>query len=170
MPTSTAEGKDWIVPRILDELPGSILDVGAGEGTYATYITAAGRRDEAYLIALEIHEPYVDRYALDAIYDMVIVADARAQRFPRVDVVILGDVIEHFAKDEAQKIWIKARRAARKVVLASIPLGNWPQGEVDGNEHERHRSIWSNESVHALGGVAASWTGRIVGCYAAVPL
>lgn len=170
MPTSIREGKDWIVPRILAELPGTVLDVGAGEGTYAWLLAEHPEESEGTeLVAIEVHEPYIEKYALEDLYDRVILGDARKVRFPKADVVILGDVIEHLDAPDAQKVWDKARKAARKTVLASIPLGEHPQGAVNGNEHERHRTSWTNDSVHALGGVVASWTGHTIGCYAVLP-
>ncbi len=167
MPTSSMEGKDWLLPRIRAELPGTVLDVGAGEGTYARLLgdVPAGTR----LIALEAHRPYVARFGLGDLYDQVIVGDARRRRFPAVDVVLLGDVIEHLEHDDAVAVWNKARAAARRAVFASIPLGEHPQGAVNGNEHERHRASWSNAAVHQLGGVVASWTGSVIGVYAIAP-
>lgn len=167
MPTSSREGKDWLVPRIVAELPGTVLDVGAGEGTYAKLL---GERDDLTIIALEVHKPYVEEYELEGLYDRVIVGDVRTRKLPKVDVVILGDVIEHLDPEDAQKVWDKARKAARKAVFASIPLGEHPQGAVNDNEHERHRSSWTNASVHELGGVVASWTGVEIGTYAVLPL
>lgn len=170
MPTSSREGKRWIGPRIVDELPGTVLDVGPGEGTYANIITFFGMRPQAVLIGMEVHQPYVEQYELEKLYDKIILADARTAPFPPVDVVILGDVIEHMSADDAQAVWVKSRQAARKAVFASIPLGVHPQGAVNGNEHERHLTSWTNDSVHDLGGVVSSWVGVEIGCYAVAPL
>lgn len=175
MPTSSTEGKDWLLPRIAAELPGTILDVGAGDGTYARLLRGYARDHEvstegSTLTALEIHRPYVGDFELEKLYDKVIVGDVRKRKLPTVDVVILGDVIEHMSKEDAIKVWDRARKAARKAVFASIPLGTHPQGAVNDNEHERHVSTWTNSSVHALGGVVASWTGVEIGAYAVLPL
>lgn len=167
MPTSIREGKDWLIPRITAHLPGSVLDVGAGEGTYRTLLDPAPAG--SFFTALEVFEPYVREFSLDQLYDKVIVADARYTEFPTADVVILGDVIEHLEFDDARTVWDKARRAARKAVFASIPLGVHPQGAVNGNEHERHLTSWTNELVLGLGGVTASWTGAVIGCYEVSP-
>lgn len=168
MPTSVSEGKDWLLPRILAELPGVVLDVGAGEGTYAKLL---GRRQGLVTHALEVHEPYVAEYGLEGLYDHVIVGDVRTVPLPAADVVILGDVIEHLELADAVAVWERCRRAARRAVFASIPLGDHPQGAVNGNEHERHRHTWSNDTIHAeLPGIVASWTGEVIGTYAALPL
>lgn len=170
MPTSVMEGKDWLMPRIVAELPGSVLDIGAGEGTYAYLLAEYAEQIEgSTLTAIEIHKPYVEKYALKDLYDKVIVANAVTRKFPRAHVVILGDIIEHLDHDDAVKVWNKARAAARRAVFASIPLGDHPQGEVQGNPHERHRTTWTDATVHALGGVVASWTGPTIGAYAIAP-
>jgi hypothetical protein len=170
MPTSSHEGKDWLLPRIIAEMPGSILDIGAGNGMYARLLRDRGLPEGSRLTALEVYEPYVKQFELEEVYDRVIVADARTRRLPSVDVVILGDVVEHLEHDDAQKVWDKARKAAKKAVFASIPLGEFPQGAVNGNEAERHLTTWTNDSVHDLGGVVASWTGVEIGTYAVLPL
>lgn len=169
MPTSSHEGKDWLVPRIEAEIVNGgkeILDIGPGQATYPKLVPNA-RHAEWY--AIEIFEPYVVQYGLEGYYRSVRVADARTQRFPKVDVVIMGDVLEHMSKEDAEKVWNKARHAARKAVFVSMPLGEFPQGAVNGNEAERHISTWSNEEVHALGGVVASWVGVEIGVYAVAP-
>lgn len=167
MPTSIAEGKSWIVPRVIAELPGTVLDLGAGEGTYARLL--ADHREGSTLIAVEGHKPYVEEFGLESLYDKLIVGDVRTRRLPAADVVILGDIIEHLGYKDAEKVWNKARKAARKTVLVSIPLGSHPQGAVNGNDLEVHRSEWSDERIHELGGVVASWTGSVIGCYAVLP-
>lgn len=168
MPTSSTEGKEWLVPRILAELPGSVLDVGAGAGTYSKLLHAAPAGTK--VTALEIYRPYVAEFGLHDIYDRVIVADVRRRKLAGYDVIILGDIIEHMSEEDAAKVWVKARKAARKAVFASIPLGVHPQDAVNGNEHECHVSSWTNEAVHDLGGVVASWTGAVIGAYAVLPL
>lgn len=168
MPTSIAEGKDWLVPRIFAELPGRVLDVGPGEGTYRNLLSAApaGTR----FIGLEVYKHYVIEYRLDRLYDHLIIGDARYATFPESDVVILGDVIEHMDLDDAKRVWFKARRAAKRKVFVSIPLGVHPQGAVHGNEHERHLTSWTHELVLGLGGVTDSRVGDVIGCYEVSPL
>ena len=44
MPISSPEGKDWTRRKITDLAPASVLDVGAGAGTYAKLLADARRR------------------------------------------------------------------------------------------------------------------------------
>lgn len=168
MPTSIREGKDWLVPRILAELPGSVLDVGPGEGTYRNLLSEAP--SGSVFTGLEVHKPYVIEYRLDRLYDHLIIGDARNVLFPESDIIILGDVIEHVSFADAKRVWFKARRAAQRRVFASIPLGVYPQGAVHGNEHERHLTSWNHELVLGLGGVTDSRVGDVIGCYEVSPL
>lgn len=169
MPTSSAEGKDWLIPRIVAEQPEVILDIGVGEGTYASLLRP--QLPDTNFIGVEAYQPYVRRYRLHSLYHMLIVDDVRECDLPSVDVVVLGDVVEHMNLDDALKVWEKARRAALKAVFASIPLGTHPQGAVNDNEFERHRHTWTDETVHRdLDGITASWTGVEIGTYAALPL
>ena len=80
MPISSPEGKDWTRSKIRDLAPESLLDVGAGAGTYAKLL--ADDRP-ARLTALEVFEPYVEKYALRELYDEVLLGDARTPRCPR---------------------------------------------------------------------------------------
>lgn len=162
MPYSAGEGKDWIIGRIA---PGAVvLDVGTGAGTYAKLLPG---RD---MYGIEIFEPYVDRFGLASLYRRLYVGDARTLDYPRVDVVILGDVLEHVVKAEALGVWAKARDAARVAVFLSLPIYGYEQGEVAGNRHEAHLHQWSHEEVMCdLPGIAESWQGQIVGAYRADP-
>ena len=65
---------------------------------------------------------------------------------PEYDVVILGDVLEHFTLADALQVWASARAHARYVVL-SIPIVEYPQGVHYDNVHETHLHVWSHELV-----------------------
>lgn len=167
MPFSDAEGKDWLADRIVGHAPASILDIGVGAGTYAQllrpllpYVTLTG---------IEVHEPYVAMFDLDNWYEKLIIGDAREIDWPTVDVVIMGDVLEHMTYQDAAAMWDKARNTARTAVFASLPLGVHPQGAEFGNEHERHVHSWTHRQFMRLPGVVGSWRGRVLGCYEATP-
>lgn len=133
-----AEIRDW-----LRELrPSTILDVGAGSGTYSRLFRAI--LPWSTWVALEIYEPYVEKYDLKLHYEQVIVnnvlnANIGANAF---DVVLLGDVLEHMTEVDAAVALRRARSWARKAVIVSVPLGHCPQEASEGNEHEAHISEW----------------------------
>jgi SAM-dependent methyltransferase len=172
MPYSTQEGKtEFLLPAVLDLNTrgpvSSVLDIGPGSGTYADLLRP---RLSARFTAIEIFEPYVSRFRLNRKYDEIILGDAREVEFPDVDLVILGDVLEHMEVTDALTVWDKARGAARLGVLLSLPIVVFEQGCVDGNEHEAHLHHWThNEVLTLLPGIYKSWTGSIVGCYLGAP-
>lgn len=147
--------------------PATILDIGAGEGTYAKLLRPG--LDGTRFIGVEIWKPYLSAYRLTDIYDEVLIGDARTMALPTADVVILGDVLEHMTHDEALTLWQRSRTLARQAVFASIPIIYAPQGAVNGNTHETHVHTWTHTEGLALPGVCAAWAGHVIGCYQAGP-
>ncbi len=167
IPTSILEGKAWLIPRIVALQPATVLDIGAGEGTYARLLRPELPRTR--FTAVEVWEPYLADYQLATLYNEVLIGDARTLHLPLADVVILGDVLEHMHLDDAHDLWHRARAAAHLAVFASIPIGHWPQGAVNGNVHETHQHDWTAQDGDQLPGLTASWRGDVIGCYQAGP-
>jgi hypothetical protein len=171
MPASAEEGRDVMVSWILDKNPRSLLDIGAGCGTYAKpWKNDPGNRP--YLIGVEVFRPYVTEFALNDLYDQVIVRDIRElplTEWPRVDVVVLGDVLEHMSEKDAIRIWHLACASANRAVYLSIPTVPCPQGPVNGNRHEEHVvNDWTHERVlDSFPLISWHWRGTIVGRYEA---
>jgi len=145
-----------------------MLDVGAGAGIYGRPF--AEHFPSCLLFAVEIRRPYIRQFRLDKIYDRVIHDDVRTICWPEVDVVILGDVLEHMAEEEAVDVWAKARDSARLAVYLSIPIIHYPQGEYDGNPYEAHvADDYTHERVlETFPGVALYRAGSVVGTYEAL--
>lgn len=166
MPTSADEGKPWMFNKILVRAPHTILDLGAGSGTYADLLRKS--LPDTHMTAVEIHAAYVSDYKLWRKYDSVIIGDIRSCDLPAADVVILGDVLEHMSHADAIQVWDRARDKANKAVYLSIPIVPWPQGAENGNEYERHVHTWTHSDVLTLPGITDWWTGSTIGCYEAL--
>lgn len=160
---SHPEGKPWSAEHYAALRPDSVLDVGPGQGIYAQQFRPLHR---AHWTALEIHEPYVQRFGLDQLYDTVIIGDALTDwPIGRFGLVILGDVVEHVPAPEGRRMLWHAMASADAVLL-SIPLGVYEQGSIDGNDHEEHKATWWHDDVIAvLGDRCEYWIGTTVGCY-----
>jgi SAM-dependent methyltransferase len=65
------------------------------------------------------------------------------------DVVILMDVVEHF--DKATGLWLisEAIRLAKQRILIWIPIGNAPQGALEGNPDQVHEATWTVDELQA---------------------
>jgi len=168
MPMSSAEGKDWTRTRIQGLAgrhgPLAVLDVGPGVGTYAKLLTGP---DVCRMVGLEVWEPYLTTYSLDQFYDELIVGDVRTTALPDVDVVILGDVLEHMSREDAVTVWERAAAAARRAVYLSLPIVHYPQDEIEGNPFEVHvEQDWDVDSVlGAFDGIGEVWSGAEVGVF-----
>ena len=168
MPHSSSEGKSWIVERVTALQPRQVLDIGAGAGTYADLLRP--RLPDARFTAVEVFEPYVGRFNLRAKYNEILIGNALDLVLPYADVVILGDVLEHLVYREALELWAQARVAATKAVFLSLPIVPYPQGAVDGNEHEAHLHTWSFRSVvNNLPGICGSHAGSEIGVFQGAP-
>lgn len=171
MPASAEEGRDVMFRRMAYREPDSVLDIGAGSGTYGKMFRQIA--PTPYLIGVEIWPPYVNQYNLTEIYDHVLVQDVRdmwGRLPPRADIVILGDVLEHMPEEDAVRVWHFAKELARDAVYLSIPIVPCPQDAVGGNPHEEHVvSDWTHERVlAAFPGISWHWRGSVVGRYEAV--
>ena len=124
------EVKEWFVQNV----PTSkrILDVGPGMGTYSTLLRSLGYRMDA----VEIYEPYIDKYELRDKYDNVFVGSIVTFDIKDYDFIILGDVLEHIPANYAKEL-IRDIVSAKKECLVAIPY-EMEQGEHEGNIHETH--------------------------------
>lgn len=170
MPASAEEGRDVMRGWVDAQHPHSLLDIGAGCGTYAQWWRY--RAPRPYLIGVEIWRPYLREFRLDELYDHVIVRDIREMplpEWPRTDVVILGDVLEHMTAPDAIRVWNLACASARKAVYLSIPIVHSPQGAVHDNPYEEHvDDHWTHERVmDSFPLISWYWKGTIVGRYEA---
>lgn len=172
MPTSTSEGKQWTLDRIRKMNPATILDVGAGNGTYSDLARSAV--PFAQWDAVEIFEPYITEYELRKKYNQVFNIDILDFSFGLYDLIILGDVLEHMPQRDAKNLITFCKERAKAIVV-SVPIIYAPQGAVNGNEHETHQYHWTYEEMfHVLAdnvypgihpGYVESMRGEIVGVY-----
>jgi autotransporter strand-loop-strand O-heptosyltransferase len=123
------EVKEWFIQNV----PTSkrILDVGPGIGTYSDLLRSLGYRMDA----VEIFEPYIQKYGLRAKYDNVYVGDITTFDTSDYDFIIMGDVLEHIPIGDAVRLIRNI--VYNKECLVAIPY-EMEQGEHEGNIHETH--------------------------------
>ncbi len=133
MPYSSAAFKEEIKHHLLIVLKPNhkVLDVGAGAGTYGRMLG-----DYVYIDAIEIFEPYIERFGLHEMYNNVYNMNILAFDFSPYDYIIMGDILEHIPKYEAMNLVKKMNDAGKKLLIA-VPY-MYEQGEYDGNVHEIH--------------------------------
>jgi SAM-dependent methyltransferase len=163
MPYSDAEGKDTALTWYQEIEPRTVIDVGAGSGTYARLMRGDGPHEGRWT-AVEGWAPYVDRFGLEDLYDAVVVADARrlVAPFYRADLVIAGDVLEHMPRADAVRLLGKVRANAAHLIV-SVPVLHLDQGAVYGNPLEEHVDHWSADQMRAELGRSGTIRGEFVG-------
>lgn len=145
MPYSSTYGKEEIKRIVSAVKHEKMLDIGCGAGTYAKLFP------NAEWTGVEVWEPYVEQFRLQDLYQTLIIGDAREwQPFDHYDVAFAGDVLEHMTYDEAKTLIGKLQGCA-DVVIASIPIGHWPQEEWEGNPYEKHvKDNWTDDEARSL--------------------
>lgn len=166
MPTSDAQGKDAALAWYELIRPRTVIDIGAGSGTYAQAVRANSSWKGRWA-AVEAWEPYVARFGLDGLYDGVVVADARrlVAPFYRVDLVIAGDVLEHMPRADAVRLLDRIRTHAANLIV-SVPVLHLDQGAVYGNLHETHVDHWTADQMRTelgrSGTIHGEWVGDVL--------
>jgi len=165
MPWSADENRDWLLDHIY---PGDrVLDVGAGAGIWSDLIRSQRKIPRENIDAVEIFEPYINRFGLNQKYGKIYLGDFMDLAIPHgtYNILILGDVLEHFEMEDALTVWEKARRIVGPAghVLLSTPIVDWPQGEEEGNIHEAHLSFFDMEALNGLSGVLEHRKGQLIG-------
>lgn len=164
MPTSYYQTVPAIVSMVLAENPSSILDLGIGFGKYGVLCR------EALDIPYERYQRDHWRVRIDGvegysgyrnpIHDYVY-NEVRYGKIEVVldqvgvyDVVLLIDVLEHFAKEEGEALLRRILHHTRKALIVSTPVAPAHQEQYMGNTLEHHLSVWQPEDFIRLGGEA----------------
>jgi cyclopropane fatty-acyl-phospholipid synthase-like methyltransferase len=137
---------------LLNHNPNSILDIGAGAGKYGHI--AKIYDPGIHVDAVEVWEPYVSQFELELLYTRVSTEDVRNMDDFKYDLVIMGDVLEHMTKEDAQALVKRVSKQAKTIII-SIPVTHCPQGHVHGNPYEEHvKDDWTHtEVMQSFGGI-----------------
>jgi hypothetical protein len=130
----------------------SVLDVGTGLMDSLALVPCPVK------IGLDAHRPYL----LHRTSRAGVPINAPAQDLERlfvpdaVDLVMLIDVLEHFAADDAVDVLRQAESVAARLVLLFTPRGEFPQEGFDafglgGERYQEHRSTWQPDELVDLG-------------------
>ena len=136
MPGSIRENDNDVIKFVKESNIKTVLDIGAGRGTYGSLL----REHVDTIDAIEIWEPYISEFGLENIYDSVQLMDFRdyaVDTGKRYDLIIFGDVLEHMSREESLQSWAVASYIAR-YGLISVPIIHYPQGAEFGNPYEVH--------------------------------
>jgi hypothetical protein len=126
---SDPENKPWAIEKIKEINPKTVLDCGAGAGTYLDLIKS-NMGNSVIVLGVEAWYPSIIKYSLEERYDFIYPVDVRTITDFKFDLVILGDILEHMSIEDATTLWSKIAKDAT-YALISIPIIHYPQGAVD---------------------------------------
>lgn len=159
MPTSPYIHLQTYVDYLLETRPKSLLDVGLGNGKLGyiardlldVMLGECYRREEwkTRIDGIEVFPDYIQGHQRE-IYDAIYIGDAMEilSGLKPYDMIVVGDVLEHFHKDKAWNFLDLCMSLAEKHMILNIPLGTeWTQPEIYNNPYEKHRSFWTWEDL-----------------------
>ena len=111
----------------------TILDVGAGCGTYYNYLHDYFKNMDA----VEVFKLNIERYNLTSKYRNVYNENIVNFKYDFYDIIIFGDILEHLTVEEAQAVLKYACNRCKQVIVA-VPY-MYPQGMWEDNVYEIHR-------------------------------
>ena len=161
MGTSNWQNIPYNIEVLRKIAPQRVLDVGVGFGRWGILTREfcdvwEGRvlkQDwSIYIEGIEAFKDNISSYH-EAFYDHIYFGDAR-EIIPGLngpwDVVIFGDVLEHFERETAETL-LKHCLERSAYVMINIPLGSdWPQDASYQNIYEKHLSVWEESDFDRL--------------------
>ncbi len=162
MGTSNWQQIPFCVEALMKIAPMRVLDVGVGFGRWGIVVREfcdvwyqrVFRNDwKVRVEGIEVFPQNIDEYHR-SFYNQIHVGDA-AKVLPTLegpfDVVIFGDVLEHFTKEVGEGL-LRTALDKSQYVIVNIPLGeDWPQEAQYGNEHEEHLAVWAPDDFAGFG-------------------
>lgn len=159
MPTSPYTHLTTIVEFLIATRPTSLLDIGLGNGKLGFIArdlldVMLGERGKfkkddwkTKIDGIEIFADYIQDHQR-AIYDEIFIGNAFdvIDTLGTYDMIVLGDVLEHFEKSQARQFFDKCITHCNRHIILCLPLGEkWTQSAIYGNPYEQHLSFWSFE-------------------------
>ena len=153
MGTSNWQQMPFCIDVLMHINPASVLDVGVGFGRWGAItrefceLWQERILPESWKIHIEGIEGFPDQLGpwQKSFYNQIHIGDARqllGQLPGPWDLIIFGDVLEHFEKQESRDI-LKRCLDHANYLLINIPIGaGFEQGERYGNPYEAHLSLW----------------------------
>lgn len=123
--------KKYLIDRF--DLESTILDVGAGEGTYYNLLGDYFKNIDA----VEVFKPNIDNFRLNHKYRNVYWVNIKDFKYSKYDIIIFGDIIEHLDIKDAQKVLEYALKRCKEIIVA-VPY-QLKQGIEEDNVYEIHK-------------------------------
>lgn len=158
MPTSFHKHISYVIDKIIEIKPKSVLDVGVGFGKWGSlcreYLDIYGKGDiwktedwETKIYGVEIFKPYLEEFKhLNFIYDKIWNCNVNDIDNFNFDCILIMDVLEHIEKQKAINLLNNSFNKSKYVII-SVPLGDFRYKYKGENKNESHLSMWNEEEL-----------------------
>ena len=149
-----------IIANIARQLrPARVLDVGVGFGKYGFLIREytdiwdmqsvddyRPERWKMFIDGVDATAAYITPLH-EYVYDTIHIGDITEliDTLGNYDVIIMGDVLEHFDKPVGERLLDKLYEHTNKCLLLTFPPNCRANDSVIGNPYEAHRSAWNGK-------------------------
>ncbi len=174
MPSSSEQTIPAVIELVEQIGPSSVLDIGIGFGKWgfllreylevwswdeALFQDAHQFKWKIKIDGIEIFDKYVKDLQRN-IYSQIFVGDCVEilQKVNDYDLIIMGDVIEHFDRPQGVRLIESCLEKAKDSLLIVTPATFYGQEGVLGNEAEKHRSLWTKEDFKKFGNATCLYT------------
>lgn len=136
---------------VLDTACQSLLDVGCGERSPIHRFSM----QLPLTVGLDVHAPSIERSreaGIHSEYRIAKIADLASEFAPKsFDCVVALDVLEHFSKEEGNRLLNAMESIAKKKVIVFTPNGLLYQPPAPANPFQEHLSGWTAEEMRERG-------------------
>lgn len=131
---------------------GPIVDLGCETGLSGWDLCYRVREHHNTLIGVDIWRPAAEEAQKSCVYDLVLCMDAigflQTCAVPPA-FVLCAELIEHYTQEDGYELLDLIEQSPAAVL--TTPIGLMPQGEIEGNPFQRHRSGWVPRDFKARG-------------------
>ena len=153
MPISSKENKKPVMDLLKKLNCKNILELGVGYGHFGPKIRI--EIPGSKLIGIEIYKPYFEKIPTNC-YNGLYNEDMRTFDYDKLcseikfDAVMLIDSLEHIDRQDGFDLLQKLFKLF-PLVIVSVPIIDYPQGEFMGNAWEEHKTQWKINELVQLG-------------------
>ena len=142
----TEEVRQWVIKETRGYESG--LEFGCGYGAYTRHILCPVKA------GIDAFEPYITEARTMPENEGVEFICGDMRRFERYAtrdyaLALFVDSLEHLTKTDAFDLIDKCKQSFSKIALF-LPIGDFTQDPCDGNEMQRHLSIWDENDLEAM--------------------
>lgn len=129
---------------------GTLLDVGCGPSSPIKDFSK-----KFFKVGIDAYKPSIEKSRKAGIHDkhycMNVLDISRKFKEKSFDCVLALDLIEHLTREDGLKLLDSMEKIAKKKIVVFTPNGFLPQGAVDGNPWQEHKSGWTVKEMKERG-------------------